>query len=1072
MVFSAANLYQQHQLLKIALPKNQLISRAQKGGGPECVWRDAKHGARDARAPRNCRALTILEMLVSTALLAFIVLGLTAMFIQTQKAFKTGIKQTTITDAGRTIIDMIASDFSQMSDPHFTNVWNAYTNNSGQTYTNPPTLDWSLTGMNLFQVVSSNNGAIVYRTNELDDIFTMERTNNTWIGVGYAVSNWFTNSDGTAYPGVGTLYRYTTNINGPLSVTNSPLIYGFQSAIYNNFTNCHRIADGVVHLKVYAYDADGNEDRVQLNPLNTSFQYPLVLQNWTNNLLYVTNYLPHSIDIELGILEPEAFEHARALFTSGADQRGRHLSCQRRRAGRNFPPARHYSRSAMNLKTNICEDHEAPIGRVRLCRTPCRLGQGAKPSPRPSPNGRGCGFQENAQRGVALVITLLMLSVITFLAIAFLSMTKRDRSAVTATLDVDTARAMSDAALARAQTEIIAQMMAQGDILSYDYMASHNFINQLGFNPNDTNRPDSNNVNYDYVMAPGNPSYSGNPVLSAENIGNLFYDPRPPVFVMTNGNLSQPSNDFRFWVDINRNGRFETNGYQPLLDQKGSNVPNVTIFNHGEPEWIGVLKYPQYFHSPTNPFVGRYAFMVLPIGKTLDLNYIHNYSKFAAGEGGTPQMTVDGSIRDEGVGSWELNLAALLQGLSPAMYQTNSTVTTYQYVPGSGTNTGGAFDDASQFLSFRYGANALFPQTLLNVFGNNDLLPIGITNIDEFGSSPSPFDYITNITAALAAAKSDPWPGAYNSNTFYDVQDFFDPQKTGQPGVTLSDFQSHTNFIGRLAHAVSLLDTTNRYTFQRLLDCIGTSSEPEYGTYVYSNLSTSNGTTLLSAVPPPSLLRTKVNINYDNTAQIQAGPYNWYGGYTPMPTNLAPWTPLGFFTNAADLLLRSQVYAFTNYLTNSLGQYITNSYGQYVQANAPTNFIYATFGITNIPVYVSTNPSVRYNEQIHRMLQLAANIYAAAYPSNIVTANGLAPQPPVFRPQFAVGPSLGGTNTSVTITGFVQVTNDAYTRISKGFYDVAAAPPSSLVDGNFNFWGIPWVVGAVKGLPAFDQVQL
>ena len=58
-------------------------------------------------------------MLVSTAMLSFIVLGLTAMFIQTQKAFKTGIKQTTITDAGRAIIDMIASDLSQMSDPRF-----------------------------------------------------------------------------------------------------------------------------------------------------------------------------------------------------------------------------------------------------------------------------------------------------------------------------------------------------------------------------------------------------------------------------------------------------------------------------------------------------------------------------------------------------------------------------------------------------------------------------------------------------------------------------------------------------------------------------------------------------------------------------------------------------------------------------------------------------------------------------------------------------------------------------------------------------------------------------------------
>ncbi len=78
-------------------------------------------------------------MLVSTAMLAFIVLGLTAMFVQTQKVFKTGIKQTTVTDAGRAIIDMIASDLSQMSDPHFTNVYYPiYTPVPG--FPNPPTL--------------------------------------------------------------------------------------------------------------------------------------------------------------------------------------------------------------------------------------------------------------------------------------------------------------------------------------------------------------------------------------------------------------------------------------------------------------------------------------------------------------------------------------------------------------------------------------------------------------------------------------------------------------------------------------------------------------------------------------------------------------------------------------------------------------------------------------------------------------------------------------------------------------------------------------------------------------------
>ena len=284
--------------------------------------------------PRACRALTILEMLVSTAMLAFIVLGLTAMFIETQKVFKSGIKQTTVTDAGRAIIDMIASDLSQMSDPHFTNVYfptNMYPNFPVGGYPNPPTLYWEFPYANdLVQVVSSN-GVPTFRTNQLEDIFAIVQTNNTWLGIGYCVSNWFTNSAGGAIPGIGTLYRYVTNTPAPLT-NNNTLYSNFQYAIGYNFTNFHRIADGVVHLKIYAFEADGNETYYESNYdtfgsiqngwKDYNLQYPVIVPNLTTNVPpvppYFTNYLPHSIDIELGILEPEAFEHARALFTSGA----------------------------------------------------------------------------------------------------------------------------------------------------------------------------------------------------------------------------------------------------------------------------------------------------------------------------------------------------------------------------------------------------------------------------------------------------------------------------------------------------------------------------------------------------------------------------------------------------------------------------------------------------------------------------------------------------------------------------------------------------------------------------------
>ena len=262
--------------------------------------------------------LTVLEMLVSTAMLAFIVLGLTAMFLQTQKAFKSGNKQTSVTDAGRAVADMIAGDLAELTDAHFTNVPNYYVAGNPNTslYPYPTNLFWQTIAGALVQ---SNNG-VPFRTNELQIIYALVQTNNTWLGIGYCVSNWFTNGSGGPMPGVGTLYRYVISTNGPLVNTNH-LFYQFEWSLMHGFTNFHRIADGVIHLKLYAYDASGNQDPDQLSypyyPYGP-FVYPTVVTNAGFPITYQTNYLPHSVDVEVGVLEPEAFEHARALYQAGA----------------------------------------------------------------------------------------------------------------------------------------------------------------------------------------------------------------------------------------------------------------------------------------------------------------------------------------------------------------------------------------------------------------------------------------------------------------------------------------------------------------------------------------------------------------------------------------------------------------------------------------------------------------------------------------------------------------------------------------------------------------------------------
>jgi hypothetical protein len=252
---------------------------------------------------RATEALTILEMLVSTAMLAFIILGLTAMFIQTQKAFKTAIKASTITDAGRTIMDMIAADMRHMSDGNNPGITNLY---------------WSWSG-NSVQLI---NNTTPFRTNQVDAIYILEHTNTMWMGVGYAVQNLVPGSGST----LGTLYRFETNFSAPYLLTNN-LFYPFQdSVIAQNFTNSvswHRVADGVISLKLFTYDQNGREPGVEAYygdwDSQGSYSYPFSITNLPvlNTPLSpydrLVNTLPNAVDVELAILEPDAMVRARAL---------------------------------------------------------------------------------------------------------------------------------------------------------------------------------------------------------------------------------------------------------------------------------------------------------------------------------------------------------------------------------------------------------------------------------------------------------------------------------------------------------------------------------------------------------------------------------------------------------------------------------------------------------------------------------------------------------------------------------------------------------------------------------------
>jgi hypothetical protein len=240
-------------------------------------------------------------MLVSTTCLVFIVLGLTAMFIETQRVFKAGTKQVSMTDSGRTVLDMVASDLAQVSDAQ-----NPYVTN----------LFWSWSPTNT-SVQIADGSTVPFRTNQLQMIFMLVHTNLQWVGVGYAVSN--------AGGGAGTLYRYQASTNDPLTFASFwPIYTNFTLNASNGVFNpayFHRVTDGVVHLKIRAYDQTGNEPLLEqqndFNPYGDALSYPASGYFYTlgtGQSNYVSSAaLPASVQLEVGVLEPDAYEQLRAL---------------------------------------------------------------------------------------------------------------------------------------------------------------------------------------------------------------------------------------------------------------------------------------------------------------------------------------------------------------------------------------------------------------------------------------------------------------------------------------------------------------------------------------------------------------------------------------------------------------------------------------------------------------------------------------------------------------------------------------------------------------------------------------
>ena len=179
------------------------------------------------------------------------------------------------------------------------------------------------------------------------------------------------------------------------------------------------------------------------------------------------------------------------------------------------------------------------------------------------------------QRGVALVITLILLSVTLVMALAFLAISGRERGSVTTQTDTATARLAADAGLADAEAQIAANILTSTNPYSFGLLVSTNYL----------------------------------------DLANA-----PAVYL---SNIVTHTMENRFYLDLNRNGMDDPNGYVNEVNSAGVQI-DTGVFEVGDPEWIDVLEHPDQPFGTNNPFIARFAFIALPVGNSLDLNAIHN----------------------------------------------------------------------------------------------------------------------------------------------------------------------------------------------------------------------------------------------------------------------------------------------------------------------------------------------------------------------------------------------------------------------------------------------------------------
>ena len=308
------------------------------------------------------RGFSLVEILVTVALLSFIILGLFAVFNQTQRAFRSTMNQTDILEAGRAVNDQLGRELEQLvpsgggwfdfqSSRHLAPSLSLYGISGVVTGAN--FYAQSLRGAPLVQALPGAptdplTSRPVYRVNLLQDIFFLLRDNQNWVGIGYCVRTqdvtgrlWL--PEVAVRPptnGVGSLYRYSITapvvLNTGLPQDPSFLCANFVAACQpGSALISNRVCDGVIsfHLRAFAtngfpifytnlfggrasFRSDGFSFPARFSLVQNASAVPTLnpqYPDYSTGCWFWSNAVPASVELELGILEARSLTRFNSI---------------------------------------------------------------------------------------------------------------------------------------------------------------------------------------------------------------------------------------------------------------------------------------------------------------------------------------------------------------------------------------------------------------------------------------------------------------------------------------------------------------------------------------------------------------------------------------------------------------------------------------------------------------------------------------------------------------------------------------------------------------------------------------